>query len=331
MGSLKFKWQQVSSALLESTQYLSQSQQCCGLISFLPKISSSSILFPRFIRCAPTMIGVMVTFMFKNFFCSHARSRYLSNFLFSFAFTPWSARIIIIIIITFLLWEFFHTSISKWFPRVWVTASLLKSPELYSVFWLYYGWTPLVLLFPYPPVPVPILCDCTKPTNYNWYHHHFHVPHFFKFPSKVVVLTFIFVFFQFYSVVSWCSKVCISASFLFLLTIIRSGRLAKIKWSVCISKSWRNLCISFTRTDFGLCIYHLFEWSNFNFMHNSQWITLSTQSCLVLYSFCACLLHPLIMWLILSSIIIISIIIVVVVVVVVIVVVFIITSTIITL
>ena len=33
----------------------------------------------------------------------------------------------------------------------------------------------------------------------------------------------------------------------------------------------------------------------------SQWITLPTQSCLVLYSFCANLLHSLIMWLIVSS------------------------------
>ena len=36
-----------------------------------------------------------------------------------------------------------------------------------------------------------------------------------------------------------------------------------------------------------LCIYHLFVWSNFNFLHISQWITLPTQLCLVLYSFCA--------------------------------------------
>ena len=50
-----------------------------------------------------------------------------------------------------------------------------------------------------------------------------------------------------------------------------------------------------------LCIYHLFVWSNFNFLHNSQWITLLTQSCLVLYSFCVNLLHLLIMWSTISS------------------------------
>ena len=86
--------------------------------------------------------------------------------------------------------------------------------------------------------------------------------------------------------------------FFFLLTITRSGRLVKIRWSVYISKSQRILCISFSWMDSGLCIYHLSVWSNSNFLHNSQWITLPTQSYLVLYSLCANLLHLLITWLI---------------------------------
>ena len=89
--------------------------------------------------------------------------------------------------------------------------------------------------------------------------------------------------------------------FFFLLIIIRSGLLAEMRWSVCMSKSHRSLCVSFSRTGAGLCIYHLFVWSNLNFLHISQWITLPTQSCLVLYSFCANLLHSLIMWLMVSS------------------------------
>ena len=76
----------------------------------------------------------------------------------------------------------------------------------------------------------------------------------------------------------------------FLLIITRSGRLADIRWSVCISKSQRSLCVSFSWTDSGLCIYHSFELSNFNFLHNSQWITLPTLSCLVLYSFSAAII-----------------------------------------
>ena len=68
----------------------------------------------------------------------------------------------------------------------------------------------------------------------------------------------------------------------FLLIIIRSGRLAEIWWSVCISKSQRSLCVSFSKTDCRLCIYYLFVWLNFNFLHNSLWLTLPTQLCLVL-------------------------------------------------
>ena len=63
----------------------------------------------------------------------------------------------------------------------------------------------------------------------------------------------------------------------------------------------RVLWVSFYRTDSELCIYHLFVWSNWNLLHNSQWITLPIQSCQVLYSFCANLLRLLIMWVITSS------------------------------
>ena len=111
----------------------------------------------------------------------------------------------------------------------------------------------------------------------------------------VGVLISLYTFFWFHSVVCWDSKVHNSASSLFFVTI-RSGYLAEIWWSVCILKSQRSLCVSFSRTDSGLCMYHLFVWSNFNFLHNSQWITLPTQSCLV-FSFCANLLHSFI-WLI---------------------------------
>ena len=85
-----------------------------------------------------------------------------------------------------------------------------------------------------------------------------------------------------------------------LLIIIKSGLLAEIRWSVCMSKSLRSLCVSFSRTGARLCIYHLLAWSNLNFGIISQWITLPTQSCLALYSFYDNLLHSLIMWLLVS-------------------------------
>ena len=93
--------------------------------------------------------------------------------------------------------------------------------------------------------------------------------------------------------VSWDSKVHNLPKFTFSCLSIR--------WSFFISKSKRSLCVSFSRKVSRLCIYHLFVWSYFNFLHNSKWITLPTQSCLVLNSFCTNLLHLLIMWLIVSS------------------------------
>ena len=64
--------------------------------------------------------------------------------------------------------------------------------------------------------------------------------------------------------------------FFFLLIIIRPGLLVKIRWSVCISKSHRSFCVSFSRTGDVLCIYHFLAWSNLNFLHISQLITLPT-------------------------------------------------------
>ena len=92
----------------------------------------------------------------------------------------------------------------------------------------------------------------------------------------------------------FCTFLC------FLLIIIRSCLLAEIRWSVCISKFHRSLCVSFSRTGAGLCMHHLLVWSNLNLFHISQYITLPTLSCLVLYSFCDNLLHLLIMRLIVS-------------------------------
>ena len=40
-----------------------------------------------------------------------------------------------------------------------------------------------------------------------------------------------------------------------LLIIIRSDLLAEIRWSVCMSKSHRSLCMSFSRTGAGLCMH----------------------------------------------------------------------------
>ena len=56
---------------------------------------------------------------------------------------------------------------------------------------------------------------------------------------------------------------------LFLLINTTTGRLARIGWSVCISKSERILGISFSWTNSGFCVYHLSGWSSFNLLPNS--------------------------------------------------------------
>ena len=127
---------------------------------------------------------------------------------------------------------------------------------------------------------------------------------FHSFFNSLARLSYLSLFLFSFSLTLWSTgtaKSTIWHIIFFLSTITRSGCLTEIKWSFCISKIPEKFCVSFSRTDSGLWIYHLFVWSNFNFLHKSLWITLSTQSYLVLYSFCANLLHSLIMWLIVSS------------------------------
>ena len=105
---------------------------------------------------------------------------------------------------------------------------------------------------------------------------------FLQDPNICLFFHFLFIF------TLWSTRTAKSlktVSSFFLLINIRSRLLVGMKWSVCIAK------ISFSWGDSGLWIYHLVVWSNFNLLHNSQWIT---QSCLVLYCFGAILLYSLI-------------------------------------
>ena len=124
---------------------------------------------------------------------------------------------------------------------------------------------------------------------------------FFNSLTRSRYLSFFLLSFRFILWSAGTAKSIILQILLLLLIIMRSGLLAGIRWSVCILKSHRSLCESFSWTGAGLRIYHLFVWSKWNFLHSSQWTNLPTQSCLALYSFCANLLHSLIMWLIVSS------------------------------
>ena len=84
----------------------------------------------------------------------------------------------------------FHASVSWWFSiGFWMTASLLKSPGLSSVFWkisimLLFGWSSLVLSFPSLPVPLRILWWLYQARQYQLVLPSFHVHSFFHFNSK---------------------------------------------------------------------------------------------------------------------------------------------------
>ena len=106
---------------------------------------------------APIIIGITVTFMFLCFFDSLARSRYLSFFSLYY-----HSLLLLLFSLSFTYLRVFHTSVRWWFfAGVWVTASLLKSPGLFSVSWpilmLLFGWSSLVRQLPSPPFLLVIL------------------------------------------------------------------------------------------------------------------------------------------------------------------------------
>ena len=125
---------------------------------------------------------------------------------------------------------------------------------------------------------------------------------FFRFLAKSMYVSIFSISFSFIQWSAGTTKSIILQVLFFLLNIIRSSRQARIRWSVWMSKTHWSLCMSFSRRDTGLCIYYLFVWSNWNLLHNYQWILLPTQSYLVFYSFCANLRHSLIIWLLVLSI-----------------------------
>ena len=91
---------------------------------------------------------------------------------------------------------------------------------------------------------------------------------FHSFFSSLARSRYLSFFSHSFSFILWSAgtaKLTILQVLFFLLIIIKSGLLAGIRWSVCILKSHRSLCESFSRTGAGLCLYHLLTWSNLNF------------------------------------------------------------------
>ena len=102
---------------------------------------------------------------------------------------------------------------------------------------------------------------------------------FHSFFNSVARSRYTFFFSHSFSFILWSAgtaKSTILQVLSFLLIIIRSGLLTEIRWFVCMPKSHWSLCVLFSRTGAGLCIYHLFVQSNLNFLHISQWIPLPT-------------------------------------------------------
>ena len=96
-------------------------------------------------------------------------------------------------------------------------------------------------------------------------------------PRTPITVTFMFHSFfnylarsrylSFFSDSFWCilwsartTKSTILQILFFFVDYYKVWVLAGIRWSVCMLKSHRGVCVWFFRTGAGLCIYHLFVW-----------------------------------------------------------------------
>ena len=196
--SLESEWWQVFFSHQDSSQYSGRSLQCCcldglGLLCDFQLFQSSLL----------SLWGPFQVYQFQlvspspscsvAFFSYQVRSEYLSLFLrFSLCVpseqqSPQFSRLsffsfFLVNYHYFTLVRVFHISVSRWFiTGVLVTASLLKSSGLSSVFWLIciLGGLHSSSNFQLHKSRNQSFGDCTKSTNYNFNHRHSHVPQFF--------------------------------------------------------------------------------------------------------------------------------------------------------
>ena len=136
--------------------------------SILLLISNSFSLFSRIMDTVP--VGITITFLFPSLYHSLTRSKYLSLFKPSFIFTQCSAEtakssrrkvffsyhsILGLVFLPGLLFLFlFYFFENFLIPALADGFSMeFESPGLFTVFWptltiMYFGWSPLILLFP---------------------------------------------------------------------------------------------------------------------------------------------------------------------------------------
>ena len=95
--------------------------------------------------------------------------------------------------------------------------------------------------------------DRSKYTNYNWHHRHPRVPQYF-FVHWESPRIYLLIVFYFHTVIHWNGKIQQYLFFFlfFFLIINRSGLLAGIWGSICITKSMRIFDVSFLRDGFWL-------------------------------------------------------------------------------
>ena len=162
--------------------------------------------------------------------------------------------------IIFTPWEFFTSvladglSLETEWQQISMTLNSILANLRNVVIWIASA-RPLISksssLFTNPLVTVP-RAPITISTTVTFLFHSFLIPKH----GRGTYPSFHFLSILFYR--QWDRKVHNSAISLFLLITIRSDRLADIRWYFCISKYPRNLCVSFSKTNSGLCIYHLF-------------------------------------------------------------------------
>ena len=132
--------------------------------------------------------------------------------------------------------------------------------------------------------------------------------YFILFFILLLFILFYFIFVNYYWIWSfnreWSAgteKSTIRQVVSFFILFINFFFLSIITGSGCLTGSGlylkipENLCILFSKTASGLCIYHFVVWSTFSLLHNSTVDYLHTKSCQILYYFCA------ILWLNVSS------------------------------
>ena len=146
-----------------------------------------------------------------------------------------------------------------------VSRTLLSNLAVlsYAVVWM----VSIVHQLPSPPVPLvtvpnaPITIDIIVTCIFH------------SFFNSLARLRYLSFFSHSFSFILWSAGTAksniLQVLFFFLLIIIKSGLLAGFRLSICMLKSHRSLCVAFSRTGARLCIYHLFVWSNLNFLHIS--------------------------------------------------------------